>query len=179
MRFRCKGPAVPNHRFQCMSGPPAGRIARAETPRLCRSAPPWSVEQTDASNGQAQRGSCKKKGPKCHQHTRDSARPFGHVTACSERTDCQKLSLQPLMGNAHAQYQRRPHFRGMSEHRVMCDECADRSNPKPPSPPRCLGCAQPMKFVRRTQRFGGLPDLYIFPAEDVANGIQSKATSVS
>jgi hypothetical protein len=80
----------------------------------------------------------------------------------SEGTHCQKLSLQPPAVNAPAQYQRRPHFRGMSEHRVMCDECADRSDPKPPSPPRCLGCAQPMKFVRRTQRFGGLPDMYIF-----------------
>ena len=80
----------------------------------------------------------------------------------SEGTHCQKLSLQPPAVNAPAQYQWRPHFRGMSEHRVMCDECADRSDPKPPSPPRCLGCAPPMKFVRRTQRFGGLPDLYIF-----------------
>ena len=41
----------------------------------------------------------------------------------------------------------------------MCDECASRSAPKPPRPLRCFGCARPMKFVRRTLRFGGLPDL--------------------
>jgi hypothetical protein len=50
--------------------------------------------------------------------------------------------------------------------RVMCDECASRSASKPPRPPRCLGCAQPMKFVRRTLRFGGLPDLYTFECRE-------------
>ena len=34
-------------------------------------------------------------------------------------------------------------------------------NPTPP-PPCCPSCAQRMKLVRRTKRFGGLSDLYIF-----------------
>jgi hypothetical protein len=50
--------------------------------------------------------------------------------------------------------------------RVMCVECASRSMSKPPRPPRCLRCAQPMKFVRRTLRFGGLPDLYTFECRE-------------
>ena len=29
-------------------------------------------------------------------------------------------------------------------------------------PPRCLNCAQPMQLLRRTRRFGGLPDLLSF-----------------
>jgi hypothetical protein len=105
-------------------------------------------------------------------HGRPAPRPAGPQSSktlercrCiprSEGTHCQKLSRQPPAVNAPAQYQRRPRFRGMSEHRVMCDECADRSDPTPPGPPRCLGCARPMKFVRRTRRFGGLPDLYTF-----------------
>ena len=31
-----------------------------------------------------------------------------------------------------------------------------------PAAPRCPRCAQPMRLVRRTPRFGGLPDLYTF-----------------
>jgi hypothetical protein len=31
-----------------------------------------------------------------------------------------------------------------------------------PKPPRCPRCAQPMQLIRRTTRFGGLPDLFIF-----------------
>ena len=31
-----------------------------------------------------------------------------------------------------------------------------------PTPPRCLSCARPMQLLRRTSRFGGLPDLYSF-----------------
>ena len=31
-----------------------------------------------------------------------------------------------------------------------------------PKPPRCLSCARPMQLLRRTSRFGGLPDLYYF-----------------
>src|SRR5262245_18721268 len=30
---------------------------------------------------------------------------------------------------------------------------------------RCPRCAQPMKLIRRTQRFGGLPDLYTFECQ--------------
>ena len=31
-----------------------------------------------------------------------------------------------------------------------------------PKPPRCHNCARPMQLLRRTSRFGGLPDLYSF-----------------
>jgi hypothetical protein len=44
----------------------------------------------------------------------------------------------------------------------MWDKCANKFAPKPPRPPRCVGCARPMQLVRRTPRFGGLPDLYTF-----------------
>jgi hypothetical protein len=36
------------------------------------------------------------------------------------------------------------------------------ANDTPPASLRCQRCAQPMKLVRRTQRFGGLPDLCTF-----------------
>ena len=48
----------------------------------------------------------------------------------------------------------------------MCNECASRSAPKPPRPLTCFGCARPMKFVRRTLRFGGLPDLITFECRE-------------
>jgi hypothetical protein len=41
----------------------------------------------------------------------------------------------------------------------MCDECISNSAA---TPPRCASCAQPMKLVRRTPRFGGLPELITF-----------------
>ena len=41
----------------------------------------------------------------------------------------------------------------------MYDECANKAAPKIP---RCLSCAQPMQLLRRTSRFGELPDLYTF-----------------
>jgi hypothetical protein len=44
----------------------------------------------------------------------------------------------------------------------MYYERANNSAPKPPRPPRCFGCGRPMQAVRRTARFGGLPDLYTF-----------------
>jgi uncharacterized protein CbrC (UPF0167 family) len=28
--------------------------------------------------------------------------------------------------------------------------------------PQCIGCARPMRLIRKTLRFGGLPDLYTF-----------------
>jgi hypothetical protein len=31
-----------------------------------------------------------------------------------------------------------------------------------PKPPRCARCATPMQLLRRTVRFGGLPDVYTF-----------------
>jgi hypothetical protein len=34
------------------------------------------------------------------------------------------------------------------------------TNKSPPKPPRCHSCARPMQLLRRTSRFGGLPDLY-------------------
>jgi hypothetical protein len=33
---------------------------------------------------------------------------------------------------------------------------------KAPKAPRCINCARPMQLLRRTSRFGGLPDLYSF-----------------
>jgi hypothetical protein len=36
------------------------------------------------------------------------------------------------------------------------------SNKTAPRAPRCLSCAQPMQLLRRTSRFGELPDLYSF-----------------
>jgi hypothetical protein len=36
------------------------------------------------------------------------------------------------------------------------------ANDTSPAPLPCQRCAQPMKLVRRTQRFGGLPDLCTF-----------------
>ena len=41
----------------------------------------------------------------------------------------------------------------------MTDNYASKSAPKPH---RCLSCARPMQLLRRTSRFGGLPDLYSF-----------------
>jgi hypothetical protein len=41
----------------------------------------------------------------------------------------------------------------------MEDKFAKKTAPKVP---RCLSCAQPMQLLRRTPRFGGLPDLYSF-----------------
>jgi hypothetical protein len=36
------------------------------------------------------------------------------------------------------------------------------ANKTAPKTPRCLNCAQPMQLLRRTSRFGELPDLYSF-----------------
>jgi hypothetical protein len=41
----------------------------------------------------------------------------------------------------------------------MGDKCTNNFTP---TPPLCPSCAQRMKLVRRTKRFGGLPDVYIF-----------------
>ena len=41
----------------------------------------------------------------------------------------------------------------------MYDECANKAAARFP---RCLSCAQPMQLLRRTSRFGDLPDLYTF-----------------
>jgi hypothetical protein len=40
----------------------------------------------------------------------------------------------------------------------MDEKYTNKSAPKP----RCLSCARPMRLLRRTSRFGGLPDLYSF-----------------
>ena len=42
---------------------------------------------------------------------------------------------------------------------VMPTNAPDSSGP---AAPRCPRCSQPMHLVRRTPRFGGLPDLYTF-----------------
>ena len=41
----------------------------------------------------------------------------------------------------------------------MDGKYANRTAPKPP---RCHSCAKPMQLLRRTSRYGGLPDLYSF-----------------
>jgi len=41
----------------------------------------------------------------------------------------------------------------------MLNDSDDKSAAKPP---RCPKCAQPMRLVRRTPRFGGLPELFTF-----------------
>jgi hypothetical protein len=42
---------------------------------------------------------------------------------------------------------------------AMRDKKTSRSNPVPP---HCPSCAQAMRLARKTRRFNGLPDLYIF-----------------
>ena len=42
---------------------------------------------------------------------------------------------------------------------AMRDKKTSRSNPVPP---HCPSCAQAMRMARKTRRFNGLPDLYIF-----------------
>ena len=80
--------------------------------------------------------------------------------------DCQKLSLQPRGGNADDSYQGRPRLftEGLlvSWKCVMWDKCSNKSAPKPSRPPLCFGCARPMQLVRRTSRFGGLPEVFTF-----------------
>jgi hypothetical protein len=41
----------------------------------------------------------------------------------------------------------------------MHDDCTNKPGPKRP---RCHKCATPMQLLRRTSRFGGLPDLCSF-----------------
>ena len=36
------------------------------------------------------------------------------------------------------------------------------TNKSAPKPPPCHSCARPMQLLRRTSRFGGLPDLYSY-----------------
>jgi hypothetical protein len=38
----------------------------------------------------------------------------------------------------------------------------EHTNNSTPTPPLCPSCAQRMKLVRRTKRFNGLSDVYIF-----------------
>ena len=39
---------------------------------------------------------------------------------------------------------------------------AERANNSTPKTPRCPSCAQPMRLIRKTVRFNGLPDLCTF-----------------
>ena len=55
-------------------------------------------------------------------------------------------------------------------------DCRYGTNKSAPKPPRCLNCARPMELLRRTSRFGGLPDLYAFTASYVTSGMLRKAT---
>jgi hypothetical protein len=45
---------------------------------------------------------------------------------------------------------------------LVGDRVLNGTNKFPPKPPRCHSCARPMQLLRRTSRFGGLPDLYSF-----------------
>jgi hypothetical protein len=44
----------------------------------------------------------------------------------------------------------------------MSGERADKTVIKRP---RCVACARPMRLIRKTLRFAGLPDLYTFECE--------------
>jgi hypothetical protein len=78
------------------------------------------------------------------------------------QNDAAILSLWPRGPNALTHHM--PHL-GLAllgnpagEH-VMHEKYAYMAAPKPP---RCVRCAAPMQLLRRTSRFGGLPDLYSF-----------------
>jgi hypothetical protein len=38
----------------------------------------------------------------------------------------------------------------------------DKASGSPPASPHCPNCAQAMRLARKTRRFNGLPDLYVF-----------------
>jgi hypothetical protein len=38
----------------------------------------------------------------------------------------------------------------------------DKTSRASPAPPHCPRCAQVMRLARKTRRFNGLPDLYVF-----------------
>jgi hypothetical protein len=38
----------------------------------------------------------------------------------------------------------------------------DKAGGSPPATPHCSSCAQAMRLARKTRRFNGLPDLYVF-----------------
>jgi len=79
------------------------------------------------------------------------------------RLNCQKLSPRPRGGNAGVPYHRVALLLAMPEWQVGDGVMYDKhTNTIAPKPPRCLGCARPMRLLRRTSRFDGLPDLYSF-----------------
>jgi hypothetical protein len=83
------------------------------------------------------------------------------------RRRCQKLSLQPRRSNADDSYQERSRFTKTYwrvGYCVMWGKYVNNCAPK--SPPRCFSCARPMQLVRRTPRFGGLPDLCTFECRE-------------
>ena len=51
-----------------------------------------------------------------------------------------------------------------AKHEVF-DMPTNGSDKPVPAAPRCSRCAQPMHLVRRTPRFGGLPDLHTFECQ--------------
>ena len=48
-----------------------------------------------------------------------------------------------------------------------------------PAPPHCPNCAQTMRLSRKTRRFNGLPDLYIFKCQkcDMSHTAEGTAPS--
>jgi hypothetical protein len=74
---------------------------------------------------------------------------------------CQKLSLRPRGRNVRA-----PHHQSKLALSLSAELVGDRvmndNQTNNPKAPRCHSCARPMRLLRRTSRFGGLPDLYSF-----------------
>jgi hypothetical protein len=98
-----------------------------------------------------------------------SLRAHWKATRCYGRfrRRCQKLSLQPRRSNADDSYQARSRFTKTYwrvGYCVMWGKYVNNCAPK--SPPRCFSCARPMQLVRRTPRFGGLPDLCTFECRE-------------
>jgi hypothetical protein len=68
----------------------------------------------------------------------------------------------------------------------MWDRNANPSASKPPRAPLCFACARQMHLVRRTPRYGGLPNLYTFECrtcgvwhiEEGGGAVEDRSTDV-
>jgi hypothetical protein len=97
--------------------------------------------------------------------------------------DCQKLICVPPRGNALQTIYPPTRVTDFAQARrllmqssAMRDKKTSRSNPVPP---HCPSCAQGMRLARKTRRFNGLPDLYIFECRvcDVSHTEEGAAPS--
>src|SRR5262245_50570301 len=52
----------------------------------------------------------------------------------------------------------------------------DKTSRSRPAPPRCSSYAQTMRLARKTRRFNGLPDLYIFECRTCQTSHTEEAT---